>query len=651
MKNKYLGNDILITILLLVLAVSFIVNASLDLQLFLISLVVSIVLIIILVLNVRSIRKIIRNIFQGKVIEDDLQKISLENLSIPAFIASKKTVIWYNAKFKEEFLNNQNLMLFSLNKVIPSFDLEKSCEQTGCDIAFNQKEYTSFSSFASKGNGIYVSYFIDNTQLKEKAREYELTRPVVFHIVVDTYDEVLKELKESSRARIMASLDKIVEDFSNSCKGVATKIGQSRYHIVIEERYFDEIHKSKFEILNKSRNIGKENSVTLSIGVGKDGDSFYQNDLLARQALDMALGRGGDQAVIKSNDKYEFFGGTLPSVEKRSRVRTRIIAQSLKDIIEQSETVLIMGHKMSDLDAIGSAVGMYAAVESLEKRCFIVVDENATTASSLINKVKAEFSNKEIFIHPNTALDLANKNTLLIVVDCHTAKMAESEQLANSVKKVVVIDHHRRLVDDIIKSVVSYHEPYASSASELVSELIQYIFPASYNMPNVYADSLLSGIMLDTRHFAERCGVRTFEAAAYLRRQGASTSNVLRMFTIPKKVYEAKARIVSEASIYNGVAVSINEWMTQDLFIAIPQGANDLLVLDGIDASIVAVKMDNKINISARSLGSVNVQVLMENLGGGGHLTMAGAQFEDISLEEVEEKIKDSIDDYMNNKS
>ncbi len=647
MKNKFWGNDLLITILLLVLAISFIVNAMLDIRLFLVGLLIAIALIIILVLNIKTLRKVIKGLFLGKDDFGDLQKVSLEELSIPAFIAIKKTVIWYNQKFKEQFLNNQNLMLFSINKIIPSFDLDKSSDEIGLDIAFLDKEYTIHSSYANKSDGIYVSYFIDDTNLKHKAKEYALTRPVVFHIVVDTYEDVLKELKESSRARIMASLDKIVEDFSNKCNGVATKIGTSRYHIVIEERYFEEIHKSKFEILNKSRSIGKENSVTLSIGVGKDGESFYENDLIARQALDMALGRGGDQAVIKSRDKYEFFGGTLPSVEKRSRVRTRIIAQSLTDIIEQSEIVFIMGHKMSDLDAIGSAIGMYAAVESLEKRAYIVVDESTTTAQSLINQIKFNFAEKEIFITPNSALDMVNKNALLIVVDCHTAKMTESEQLANAVKKVVVVDHHRRLVDDILKSVVSYHEPYASSASELVSELIQYIFPSSYNMPSGYADALLSGIMLDTRHFAERCGVRTFEAAAYLRRQGANTSNVLKLFTIPKKVYEAKARIVQEANIYEGIAVSINEWMNNELFVAIPQAANDLLVIDGIDASIVAVKMDDKISISARSLGRVNVQMIMENLGGGGHLTMAGAQFEDISLEEVQEKIKASIDEYI----
>ena len=432
---------------------------------------------------------------------------------------------------------------------------------------------------------------------------------------------------------------------ASETNGIATKVGASRYHVIMEERYYGQFHDNRFEILSKARHL-EEDMVTLSIGVGHGGKDFAENDLLARQALDMALGRGGDQAVVKSNEGYEFFGGTLPSVEKRSKVRSRIVAKALHDVIAQSDIVMIMGHSVSDLDAVGSAVGIATAVKSCGKHPYIVIREETSLARNLIERVRNEWE-EELFITPEKALSMGiGNNSLLIITDVHVSRMTESEELVKRFHKKVVIDHHRRMVDYISDTVVSYHEPYASSASELVCELIQYIIPANVKLPQIAAEAMLSGIMLDTRNFAERAGVRTFEASAYLRRLGAVSTEVLKLFSIPKEVYQAKSDLVNGAFIYKDVAVSMADNMTRDLYVAVPQAANDLLTLDGVRGSVVAVKFDNVIQISARSLGEINVQVLMEYLGGGGHLTMAGAQLRDISLQEAEEKIRESIDNY-----
>ena len=646
MKNKFWGTDLMLFVL--VISTTIMGGALCFAVPRYTPMVIGGLFIVVLVvfMNAQAVRKVIRGVFFGYGKSSAAQQLSFESLTVPLAVISKGSVVWYNTAFRNDILGDTDCYLTPLEKVVPGFKIEEGAVKEGKSIIINSREYTVFSALASEDNSLWVCYFVDDTDLKWEAREYHLTRPVVIQIIVDTYDEVLKELKESQRAQIMAKLDKLIEDSANDAKGITTKVGTSRYHVIIEERYFPMFYDNRFEILNRARNIEKD-MVTLSIGVGRGGNDFAENDLLARQALDMALGRGGDQAVIKNNEGYEFFGGVLPSVEKRSKVRSRIVARALKDVIMQAETVLIMGHSNSDLDAIGSGVGVAAMVESLGKRPYIVVRDDITLAYNLIDKVRKTEGYEDLFITPEKAQNFAiGTGTLLIVVDTHTAKMTESADLVAKCAKKVVIDHHRRMVGYISDTVVSYHEPYASSASELVCELIPYIIPADYKLKHVVAEAMLAGIMLDTRNFAEKAGVRTFEAAAWLRRQGAISTEVLRMFNVPKDVYKAKSHLVNDAFIYKDVAVSLAENMTRDLYVAVPQAANDLLTLDGVLGSVVAVKFDDQISISARSLGEINVQVLMEYLGGGGHLTMAGAQLRDCTLEEAGEKIKESIDNY-----
>ena len=646
MKNKFWGTDIILVIMTLLAVLLSGVLAFVNPDMILISIASIIAVTVIISMNARAVRKVIHGIFFGTGKHSAKQQLSFDNLAVPVVIVNKGSIVWYNTAFRASILEDADCYLTPLEKVVPGLKIADANGDKGLSLPVNGREYTVFSSAASEDGSLWVCYFVDDTELKAEAREYHLTRPVVMQIIVDTYDEVLKELKESKRAVIMASLDQLIEDVATETNGIATKVGTSRYHIIIEERYYSQFHDNRFEILSKARNL-EEDMVTLSIGVGHGGKDFAENDMLARQALDMALGRGGDQAVVKSNEGYEFFGGTLPSVEKRSKIRSRIVAKALKDVITHSDIIMIMGHSVSDLDAIGSGVGLATAVKASGKRPYIVVREDTSLALNLINRVKAEWEDEELFITPERALSMGiDGNSLLILTDVHTARMTESEELVKRFDKKVVIDHHRRMVDYISDTVVSYHEPYASSASELVCELIQYIIPPHIKVPQVTAEAMLSGIMLDTRNFAERAGVRTFEASAYLRRLGAVSTEVLKLFSIPKEVYQAKSDLVNGAFIYKDVAVSMADNMTRDLYVAVPQAANDLLTLDGVRGSVVAVKFDNVIQISARSLGEINVQVLMEYLGGGGHLTMAGAQLRDISLQEAEEKIRESIDNY-----
>lgn len=646
MKNRFWGTDVLLFMLFAACLILSVVTGMARPDLLMVTGIIVFIVISVIFANAHAVRKVVRGVFLGYGNQGGRQQLSFENLAVPVAIINKGSIVWYNSAFRMDILEDSDCYLTPLDKILPDLKIEEGNRKKGICITVNDKQYTVFSSLASDDESLWVCYFVDDTQLKYEAEEYRSTRPVVIQIIVDTYDEVLKEMKESKRALIMAALDQLVEDTANKANGINTKIGTSRYLIVMEDRYFSKLYDNRFDILEKARKI-EEGSVTLSIGVGKGGKDFAENDLLSRQALDMALGRGGDQAVIKSNEGYEFFGGVLPSVEKRSKVRSRIVAKALKDVIMQSDTVLIMGHKNSDLDAIGSAVGVAAIVSSCGKTPYIVVNEDVTLASNLIEKVKEDSELKDIMVSPEKAYHYAlGSKTLLIIVDTHVARMTESEEICNKCQRKVVIDHHRRMVDYINDTVVSYHEPYASSASELVTELLQYILPANCKIRQTEAEALLAGIMLDTRNFAEKSGVRTFEAAAYLRRNGASSTDVLKLFSVPKEVYEAKSDLVNRAYIYNGVAISVSPSLPKELYVSIPQAANDLLTLNSVHGSIVAVQMGDQINVSARSLGDINVQVLMEYLGGGGHLTMAGAQLKEMTLEEAEEKIKESVDNY-----
>ena len=570
----------------------------------------------------------------------------LATLAIPVMMAEDGRVAWYNDAFLQTLCGGEEVCLQPVTDLLPGLQAEQCRAPGGQDLTVSGRRYTVYASEAS---GVEVLYFIDETELKNRSDEYLATRPSVLLLTIDTYDEILKEMKESERARILGDVEAALDEFIGSTTGFLRRISSAKYIAVIEERHMQDIIRSRFAILDTVRSMGADSDnaiVTLSIGVGRMAPTLAEGEKMAAQALDMALGRGGDQAAVKGKDGFTFYGGVSRSVEKRSKVRSRIISAAIRDLIAQAGNVLIMGHKMSDLDAIGAGIGMLRFARICGRRAAVVVDQQRTLAGNLIDEFKA--AGCEDFLSPEQASASLSDNTLLIIVDTHLPYLLESEDLYRHAKTVVVIDHHRKCVGHIEDCVVFYHEPYASSTSELVSELLQYVDSddKQNRLTALEAQALLAGIMLDTRNFALHTGVRTFEAAAYLRRMGAQTPAVKRLFNSSLEDYAYKSQLVTEAEMYLGCAVVCSRDLPPEMSVVIPQAANDLLTINGIQASVVAVDVGNQISVSARSMGEVNVQLIMEKLGGGGHLTMAGAQLKNMSIEEAKQRILDAIAEY-----
>ncbi len=649
MKKLFSALDITVTVLTIAcLAMAAALAAANPLYLIPVAVIVLVVALT-LVLSVRRLRRTLVSLLHGTGYVTSDTGYSLAGLNLPVMVLSGDHILWYNAAFRTDVLADNDACLLPVSRVLPAFDKKLATSAEGQNLGHEGRRYSVFGCGANAGNGVFIAYFVNDTLLKRQAGEYLATRPSVMMIALDTYDEIIKELKESERARLLGEIDLILEHFIGATTGFLRRISVSRYIAVVEERHMQEIIKSRFALLDTVRAIGDENNtVTLSIGVGRLGTTLRESEDMAAQALDMALGRGGDQAAIKSPDGFEFYGGVSRSVEKHSKVRSRIIATALKDLIAQSSDVLIMGHKMSDLDAIGAAIGVLRICKICNKPAAIVVDERKTLAGNLIAEFRA--AGIDDFVRPDDAEGAQSKKTLLILVDTHMQQILESRDLYTAAQNIVVIDHHRKGVGHIDNAVIFYHEPAASSASELVSELLQYIdADKDSRLTPLEAQALLAGIMLDTRNFSIHTGVRTFEAAAYLRRMGAQTPAVKKLFNSSFESYAYKAQLVTDAEIYLGCAVVIADHLPSELGVVVPQAANDLLTIDGVEASFVAVDNGTVIQISARSMGEVNVQVILEKLGGGGHLTMAGAQMKDTTLEDAKNQLLGAITEYREN--
>lgn len=580
---------------------------------------------------------------------------ALQSFPLPVAVINDRCELeWCNNLFRFDVVNGNDSYRMQLKAIfngIPNDFLKRlpsgvDLKKPGTEKNMAEKKYTVYGSL--RADGCYQLYFIDNTELKNTVAEYALSRPVVAIIMIDSYDELMQNAKEGEKAEIVSMIEKQLTAWVSQTSGFLRHSDRDKYLFVFEERHFKKIVETRFDILDKVRQIpvGEYMTATLSIGVGHGGASFAENEDMARQALDMALGRGGDQAAVRTAAGYEFYGGVSKVVEKRTKVKTRIIASALSELIGGSDNVLIMGHKATDLDFIGAASGLYKAILSRGTDARIVVSYRDSLAKQLIDQLKKE-GYEEAFIEPDESLFLVTPKTLLIVADTHRKGFVEYPELYKAVKTVAVIDHHRKMVDFIDNAVLFYHEPYASSASEMVTELVQYIADKSVSV--VEASALLAGITLDTRNFSVRTGVRTFEAAAYLRRKGADTAKVKELFAGSMEDYKSRARLVASASIYNRCAIAIgNNEIHKNIRIIAPQAADDLLQIVGVDASFVLYhQQENGIFISARSMGKVNVQLVMEKLGGGGHMTMAGAQLATADIEEVKNKLMEAIDAYF----
>ncbi len=557
-------------------------------------------------------------------------------------------ILWQNDYCRQHVLGGEDAFGRQIGEVAPQVELTEEASPEGQNVVVGNRMYTCHCLLTQRdAEAVYVLYFFDDHDLKVYAKEYFDSRPWVLLMVIDNFSELFVDAKENERSKTMGEIEHIIETFAEENCGLLKKLDKDRYIAVIEDRYMRQIEASRFQVLDQIRGItaGDRISATMSIGVGSKEGSLHESESLARQALDMALGRGGDQAAVKLRDGYEFFGGVSKGVEKRNKVRTRIVANAITEIVQTSQNILVMGHRFADLDCVGAAVGLCAGLRNMGHNASIVLDQGRSLAQSLVVKMKEEGLG-ELFISPEDALERLAADTLLFVVDTHVKTLLESTTVYAGCRNVVVIDHHRKMVDHIDDAIIFFHEPYASSACEMVAELVQYLGENQKIAP-AEASAMLSGIMLDTKNFTLRTGVRTFEAAAYLRRMGADTVEVRKLFASNMESYQQKAQLVAAAQAYRGCAIACTEKEMPDMRIIASQAADELLNISGVEASFLLFKVGNGVNLSARSMGTVNVQIIMESMGGGGHQTMAAAQLTEITMEETCQRLRQAIDSYL----
>ena len=573
-------------------------------------------------------------------------KFSLEPLSQPVVLLSGETVLWYNDQFRQRMLGGQDLLVSRVQKVIPGLDLQQARTQEGQQLTLADGVWSAHSSTVpGDAETMTLVVFNEETALRRVEAEYKASRPGYLVFLVDGYDDVFSDMLDSERARLLEGINRVLEEMIGRGTGFLRRVASGRYIAVVEERQLEQFAKRGYDVLDKIRALDPSVNLSLSIGIGRGAKTLREAQDMAVQALDMAQGRGGDQAAEMTPDGFTFYGGVSHGVEKRSKVRSRIVADQLVKLIKEADHVVIMGHRMSDLDAIGSAEGVLRICKICDVPAVIAVRRDATLASSLINALVSA-GQEDDFIDPKGALPIISKRTLCIVVDTYQVNLVESKEILEKCGKVAVIDHHRKGVGFIENPALVCHEPYSSSASELVTELLQYVGERDDKPNRVEAEGLLAGIMLDTRDFTLHTGVRTFEAAAALRRYGAETERVRQLFDVTMVEYNAKADLVEAAQMYKNCAVSVSGEVPPEARVAIAQAANDLLTIQNVEASFVAVQVGTGVNISARSLGAVNVQVIMESLGGGGHQTMAAAQLKHITPEAARARIQTAIDQY-----
>ena len=583
---------------------------------------------------------------RGDNFEKSKTKFSLEQLSQPTALLSGETVLWYNEQFRARLLGGQDMLTSRVQKVLPGLDLQQCRTQQGQLLTLADGFWSVHSSTVPGGAECMTLLVLnEETALRRIEAEYKASRPGYLVFLVDGYDDVFGDMLDSERARLLEGINRILEDMIGRGSGFLRRVASGRYIAVVEERHLEQYAQRGYDVLDKIRALDPSVNLSISIGIGRGAKTLREAQDMAVQALDMAQGRGGDQAAEMTPDGFTFYGGVSHGVEKRSKVRSRIVADQLVKLIKEADHVVIMGHRMSDLDAIGAAEGVLRICKICDVPAVIAVKRDATLAGSLIDAL-CRAGQKDDFIDPKDALPIISKRTLCIVVDTYQVGLVESKDILEKCGKVAVIDHHRKGVGYIENPALVCHEPYSSSASELVTELLQYVGERDDKPSRVEAEGLLSGIMLDTRDFTLHTGVRTFEAAAALRRYGAETERVRQLFDVTMVEYNAKADLVEAAQMYRNCAISVSGEVPPEARVAIAQAANDLLTIQNVEASFVAVQVGSGVNISARSLGAVNVQVIMESLGGGGHQTMAAADLKDITPEAARARIQTAIDQY-----
>ena len=574
-------------------------------------------------------------------------------LPMMVFDLATEDILWSSESFLQLTEQREGIFDAHLETVFPNISFHWLLEgktEAPETVVWNHRTYRVFGGVSHPEGGqsaLATTYWMDVTDTEEMRRTLELTRPVVAILMVDNYEDLMKATPEGKRSAVRAMLEEKLSQWSAGSEGMMLKYDRDRYLFVFEEKSFSDFAAKRFDVLDAVREVvaGEGVAATLSIGVGRDADSFETLFKNASVALEMALSRGGDQAGVKDKLNFEFYGGRSKATEKRTKVKSRVMANALAELIDEAKQVYVMGHSYADMDALGAAAGVCAIVRKRGKKCRIVIDTENNAAHPMLRRLQALPEYQGAFLSGDDAFLRVQPETLLVVVDTNRPGSVESEPLLDACNRVAVIDHHRRGSSYIDKMALNYHEPYASSASELVTELLQYLIEPG-DLLKAESEALLAGIVLDTKNFTNRTGGRTFEAAAYLRRAGADTADVQRMFQSDLQSMISRYDIIRRAELYHGdIAIAALDQECDRVIAA--KAADEMLTLQGVRASFVLYRKDDGIYISARSLGEINVQVLVETLGGGGNSTTAGGQCSGMTVAEAKTTLLRAIDKYF----
>ena len=596
-----------------------------------------------------------------------VQKTLLNEFAVPyALLDYNGKILWMNEAFSNLTGKNKRYRK-AVSCVFPEIAGDKlpKKEEKEVNIRYNERDYKAVMKSVSlkklleesglvemeSHSDLIALYLFDETELNQYIRQKEDEKLVTGLLYLDNYDEALDSVEEVRRSLLAALIERKLGKYFSEVDCLLKRLEKDKFILVMRQKSLEELKKKRFNILEdvKTVNIGNDMAVTISIGIGLNAPTYAQNYEYSRIAIDLALGRGGDQVVIKDKDQMTFFGGKSQQMGKNTRVKARVKAHALREFMISNDKVIVMGHKISDVDSIGAGIGIYRAAKSLNKRAHIVVNNPTMSVRPIIESFRQNADYDEhMFINSEAAREIVDNNTVVVVVDTNKPSYTECEELLQKTKTIVVLDHHRQGSEVIKNAVLSYIEPYASSTCEMVAEILQY-FSDDIRIYNIEADALYSGIMIDTNNFTAKTGVRTFEAAAFLRRCGADVTRVRKMFRDDVKSYKAKAEAIRNVETYKGsfaISVCPSEGIDSPTVVA-SQAANELLNVDSIRASFVLTDYQNKIYISARAIDEVNVQIIMERLGGGGHINMAGAQLPGISVNEAIRQLKETLDKMM----
>lgn len=592
---------------------------------------------------------------------DSAAKSTLINSPLPLIILETDgNVIWRSSKFVTEFANidiNNYIddLIITMKQEIEGQDVKKS-KTIVKKIEIGKKTYKILGEFAKSKSTrkklneyMLIIYFMDETDNMKLQKEYENSQICVGIINIDNYEEAMQRVESETKPEVTAKIEKTIYEWTNDTNSIVIKPEKDTYVYIFEKRYLEEIKQNKFNILDTIKDVANQENIqlTLSIAISVDGKTEKEKYKTALETIDIILGRGGDQAAIRENGKYQFFGGRAEEVEKRTKVKARVVSHALEKLIKEAENVIIMGHANPDIDAIGAGIGIYRLATQLQKNAYIVADKEVKAIEGIIEDLQKDEEYSNVIISGENAKEIINENTLIVVVDTHKRNYVQEPELLEKTNKIVIIDHHRRSADFINNSILTFQEVYASSASELVTELLQYV-DVELELKLIEAEALYAGIMVDTKNFTFKTGVRTFEAAAYLRKFGVDIIKIKKWFQSDIEDYNKIAEVVKNSEIINNtIAIATYNEEGKDVNLICAKAADELLTIGKITASFVLGKVGEKVNISGRSIGDINVQVILEKLGGGGHITLAGAQIENQTIEEVKEDLIQKIKEYF----